>query len=100
MRTWWLRNRWALLALPLVLALTWAATSYRVLTMWNPFQLTDEVTAPAGEPVHLVQELSDAKGTFVVDVELTASPARQVSGPRPGATPPRPAAPSARPAGG
>lgn len=79
MRTWWLRNRWALLALPLVLALTWAATSYRVLTMWNPFQLTDEVTAPAGEPVHLVQELSDAKGTFVVDVELTASPARQVS---------------------
>lgn len=79
MRTWWRRNRWALLALPLVLALTWAATSYRVLTLWDPFQLTREVSAPPGEPAHLVQELDDAHGPYVVDLALTASPARQVT---------------------
>lgn len=79
MRTWWHRNRWALLALPLVLALAWAATSYRILTLWHPFQLTEEVTAPPGEPAHFVHELSDAKGPYVIDLDLTASPARQVT---------------------
>lgn len=76
--TWWRRNRWALLALPLVVLLAWAATSYRQLTYWNPTHLTEPVRAEGGGPVRLVQELEDTQGTSVVDLTVEAAPVRQV----------------------
>lgn len=79
MSTWWRRNRWALLALPFVLALALAVSGYRILTIWNPWHLTDPVEGEAGQTVHLVQDVVDGGDGFTVDVELTAGPARQVT---------------------
>lgn len=79
MSTWWRRNRWALLVLPLALVLAAASTSYRVVTLWNPWQLTDEVSGTPGSPVRLVDELEDVDGTYVVDLTVSAGSARTVT---------------------
>lgn len=79
MTTWWRRNRLALLVLPVVLLMAWGATSYRILTLWNPWQLTDEVAAGPGEQAHLVQRSQDAQGEYVIDLPVSAGPAHQVT---------------------
>lgn len=78
-RSWWRRNRWALLALPFVLALTTAASSYRILTLWNPWQLTDPVAAAVGEPVRFTDEITAGVEDYPIELELSAGPARQVT---------------------
>ena len=79
MRTWGRRNRLALLALPVGALMAWGATSYRILTIWNPWQLTDEVAAGPGEQAHLVHHAEDAQGHYVTDLRVSAGPARQVT---------------------
>lgn len=77
-RSWWRRNRWALLALPFVLALATAVSSYRILTLWNPWQLTDPVPAAVGEPVRFTDEITGVED-YPIELELSAGPARQVT---------------------
>lgn len=79
MSTWWRRNRWALLALPFLIALTVAVGSYRILTIWNPWNPTDPLPAAVGESVTLVDDLEDAGDGYSVEVSLTAGPAHQVT---------------------
>ena len=79
MSTWWRRNRWALLALPFLIVLAGAASSYRIITSWQPWQLTDPVEGAAGEQVRLVDEIVDAGDGYTIDVLLGAGPAQQVT---------------------
>ena len=80
MSTWWRRNRWALLALPFLLVLAVAASSYRVITTWQPWQLTDPVEAGPGQPARLVDEGIDLDGsTYPIDVLLSSGTLRQAT---------------------
>jgi hypothetical protein len=59
---WWRRNRWALAALPLVLALVAVSGASRLVNFWWPSQLAEAVPAVVGQPVdHLVRTV-DAEG--------------------------------------
>lgn len=71
---WWRRNRWALLALPLVVALAAFAGSYRIGVFWDPYELTDPVDGKAGEPLVFTDTIPDPTGDLEVAVTLTAGP--------------------------
>lgn len=73
MARWWRRNRWALLALPLVLVLAAGAGSYRIWNFWTPYQLTEPVVGRSGEPVRFTDVLQAAEGSYTVDLTVTAS---------------------------
>ncbi|WP_122261945.1 hypothetical protein [Ornithinimicrobium cerasi] len=73
MTGWWRRNRWALLALPFVLLLAAGAGSYRVWNFWNPYELTDPVAGRSGEPVRFTHTLEDDRGSYTVDLTVTAA---------------------------
>ena len=70
-RSWWRRNRWALVALPLALALMAAASADRVRSLWWEQGLHSPTTADRGEAVTFHQDVRDGLGgTRPVDVEV------------------------------
>lgn len=60
--SWWRRNRWALAALPLVLALVAVSGASRLVNFWWPTQLRDAQPASVGEPVDVLVRTTDAAG--------------------------------------
>lgn len=74
MSTWWRRNRWALLALPLVAGALVLVGSYRVHTFWDRWQLTEPVEATAGRPTTFNDTLEDANGSYEVALTVEAGP--------------------------
>ncbi|KSW23558.1 hypothetical protein [Cellulomonas sp. B6] len=70
-RSWWRRNRWALVALPLALALMAAASADRVRSLWWEQGLHSPTTAGQGQAVTFHQDVRDGLGgTRPVDVEV------------------------------
>lgn len=70
-RSWWRRNRWALVALPLALALMAAASADRVRSLWWEQGLHDPTTAAPGAAVAFHQDVRDGLGgTRPLDVEV------------------------------
>ncbi|KQY47854.1 hypothetical protein [Cellulomonas sp. Root137] len=70
-RSWWRRNRWALVALPVALALALVAAGDRVRTLWWEQDLRRPTTVEAGETAQFHQRVYDgAGGTLPVDVEV------------------------------
>jgi len=68
---WWHRNRWALLALPVALALALVAAGDRVRTMWWEQDLRRPTTAEAGAAVDFHQRVRDGLGgTMPIDVQV------------------------------
>lgn len=67
---WWPRNRRALLALPVVLALVAVSGLGRVLMFWLPHELTDRVETDAGSPVTFTDTYQDVNGTHERTVDL------------------------------
>lgn len=72
---WWRRNRWALLALPLVLALVAVTGASRLVNFWWPARLTEPIAATVGEPLTLTVDTWDLEG------EPTSFPVTLVVGP-------------------
>ncbi|NUU17895.1 hypothetical protein HP550_11610 [Cellulomonas humilata] len=69
--TWWRRNRWALVALPVALALALVAAGDRVRTLWWEQDLRQPVTAGEGGTAELHQRVYDGSGgTLPVDVQV------------------------------
>ncbi|MBO0901060.1 hypothetical protein J1G43_13915 [Cellulomonas sp. zg-ZUI22] len=64
---WWRRNRWALVALPVALALTAVAAGDRVRTLWWEQDLRRPTTAAPGATVGFHQ---DVEGVGPIDVRL------------------------------
>ncbi|ADG74014.1 hypothetical protein Cfla_1110 [Cellulomonas flavigena DSM 20109] len=68
---WWRRNRWALAALPLALALTIASAGDRVRTMWWEQDLRRPTTAAPGATAAFHQVVRDGLGsTYPIDVQV------------------------------
>lgn len=68
---WWRRNRWALAALPVALALALVAAGDRVRTLWWEQDLRVPVAAAPGATVELHQDVYDgADGTSPIDVRV------------------------------
>ncbi|UZN04499.1 hypothetical protein [Cellulomonas sp. S1-8] len=68
---WWRRNRWALVTLPVALALALIASGDRVRTMWWEQDLRRPAAAAAGETVAYHQEVRDGLGgTYPIDVQV------------------------------
>ncbi|WP_315096315.1 hypothetical protein [uncultured Cellulomonas sp.] len=68
---WWRRNRWALAALPVALALALVAAGDRVRTLWWEKDLRVPTTAEAGATVGFEQRVYDgAGGTMPIDVQV------------------------------
>ncbi|MCM0638439.1 hypothetical protein [Cellulomonas wangsupingiae] len=68
---WWRRNRWALVALPVVLALALAASGDRVRTLWWQHDLRVPATAGADGTVAFRQRVADGGGgTLPIDVRV------------------------------
>lgn len=68
---WWRRNRWALVALPLALVLTLAASADRVRSLWWEQGLHRPTAGAPGETVTFHQTVRDGVGgTRPVDVEV------------------------------
>ncbi|GIG40057.1 hypothetical protein [Cellulomonas phragmiteti] len=68
---WWHRNRWALVALPLALALVVVASGDRVRSLWWEQGLHRPTSAAPGATVTFHQDLRDGLGgTFPLDVEV------------------------------
>lgn len=73
-RSWWRRNRLALAVLPLVLALTLAATASRLVTFWWHADLRQATTGQLGEPVPFRAGMDgsfDDQGDPVRDLTVT-----------------------------
>lgn len=70
--SWWRRNRWALLALPLVLALVLVSGAGRILMFWLPHELTDRVEAEQGAFTRFADTYRDYEGEHerVADVAI------------------------------
>ncbi|WP_421741270.1 hypothetical protein [Cellulomonas sp.] len=69
--SWWRRNRWALVALPVALALALVAAGDRVRTLWWEQDLRRPTTVAAGETAEFHQRVYDGDGgTLPVDVEV------------------------------
>lgn len=77
---WWRRNRWALAALPVVLALTVAAAGDRVRTLWWEQGLHRPTTVAPGDTVDFHQRVyaGAAGGTAAVDVRVGLDAVRDV----------------------
>lgn len=78
-QTWWRRNRWALLALPVVLVVVALSGAGRVATFWLPYEMTDRVESRPGELTTFTDDYRDAGGererTLRLAVqEVTADP--------------------------
>jgi hypothetical protein len=68
---WWHRNRWALVALPVALALTLVASGDRVRTLWWQEDLHSPTTVAAGGTAHFHQRVYDGLGgTMPIDVSV------------------------------
>lgn len=72
-RGWWRRNRWALLALPLVLVVVTVSGAGRLATFWWPYQLHDRVEGVLGEATAFADTYRDAAGTHGREVTLTVT---------------------------
>lgn len=70
--TWWHRNRWALLALPFVLALVAVAGASRLVNFWWPGQLREPVPAAVGQPLRYT--VNPADGGEASDATLVVGP--------------------------
>lgn len=69
-RSWWRRNRWALLTLPLVLVAVALSGLGRVTTFWWPYQVHDRVEGTAGEFTAFQDDYRDAGGDHDREVEV------------------------------
>lgn len=68
---WWRRNRWALAALPLTLALTVVSAGDRVRTMWWEQDLRRPTSAAPGTTATFRQDVRDGLGgTYPIDVQV------------------------------
>ncbi len=86
--TWWHRNRWALLALPLALVLALVASGDRVRSLWWERDLRRATTAPVGEGATFRQVVHDGSGgTFPVEASVRLDGVEVVDDPA--ALPPR-----------
>lgn len=72
--TWWRRNRWALLALPLALGLVLVTGAGRIVMFWLPYELTDRVAGGFGESISFTDDYRDAEGMHerIVDIAVTS----------------------------
>lgn len=61
-RGWWRRNRWALLALPVVLVVVAASGAGRAATFWLPNELSDRVDTQFDTMTHFADDYVDATG--------------------------------------
>lgn len=68
---WWRRNTWALLALPVVLAIVVVSGLGRVLLFWLPHEFTDRVETTIGRAVTFTDDYTDVNGTHERTVELS-----------------------------
>ncbi len=76
--TWWRRNRWALLALPFVLALVAVSGASRLVNFWWPSQLREPVVASVDEPVAFTaQTWDDAGEETSIDLTVSVGPTTQ-----------------------
>lgn len=71
--SWLRRNKWGLLALPVALLLSVAASSSRVVTLWWPEGPHAVQSGAVGEPVRLTQDWQDRSGHYVRDVTVTVT---------------------------
>lgn len=78
LRAWWRRNRWGLLALPLLTVALVLASGYRVDRFWDPYHPTEPVPGVAGQPLTFTDTLEDRTGEIPVELSITAGPTRQV----------------------
>ncbi|NLG22892.1 MAG: hypothetical protein GX555_15850 [Actinomycetales bacterium] len=60
---WWRRNRWGLLALPVVLVVVGASGWGRVATFWLPYEMVDSVDTEVGRMTDFTDDYVDAGGT-------------------------------------
>lgn len=68
---WWRRNRWALVTLPVALALMVVASADRVRTLWWEQGLHDATAAAPGQSVTYHQDVRDGLGgTRALDVQM------------------------------
>lgn len=68
---WWRRNRWALVALPVALALALVAAGDRVRTLWWEKDLRSPTTVEAGATADFHQRVYDGDdGTVPIDVQV------------------------------
>lgn len=73
--SWWRRNRWALLALPFVLALVAVSGASRLVNFWWPSQLGEPVAATVGEPVAFTAQTWDEQGARTsIDLSVLVGP--------------------------
>lgn len=70
---WWRRNRWALLALPLVLVVVAVSGAGRIATFWWPYEMHDRVEGTMGQPVAFADDYRDAAGMHEREVTLTVT---------------------------
>ncbi|MCK0112596.1 hypothetical protein MWU75_10635 [Ornithinimicrobium sp. F0845] len=61
-RGWWRRNRWALLALPVVLVVVALSGAGRIATFWWPLEMTDGIETQVGEMTRFTDDYVDAGG--------------------------------------
>lgn len=69
-RSWWRRNRWALLSLPLVLVVVALSGMGRVTTFWSPYQVHDRTEGTVGELTAFQDDYRDAGGVHERELEL------------------------------
>ncbi|AXH97001.1 hypothetical protein [Ornithinimicrobium avium] len=73
--SWWRRNRWALLALPFVVALVAVSGASRLVNFWWPSQLSEPVVGSVGAPVGLTAQTWDEEGEETsIDVDVVVGP--------------------------
>ncbi|MDO5739262.1 MAG: hypothetical protein Q4P07_03850 [Ornithinimicrobium sp.] len=75
---WWRRNRWALIAMPLVLALVLALGGYRLYTFWWQQDLHEAVRPQDGTVATLTQAWRDADGDHTRTVSARVVGAQQI----------------------
>lgn len=76
--SWWRRNRWALLSLPLVLGVVALSGLGRVTTFWWPYQVHDRIDGTPGQFSTFRDDYRDAGGDH--DRELRVSVGAVVPG--------------------
>lgn len=71
--TWWRRNRWALMALPVVLAIVAVSGLGRVLLFWLPYEFTDRVETSIGTATTFTDDYTDVNGVHERTAELSVT---------------------------